>query len=107
MKWIMKIGEQEAKSYYLCIRSQHSRGSTANRFGGPDTYVAVQIVPEGVTPLQSLQEQAAKKRGITIKYFGEGYSKYTGPRSSLGQAIEAAKAWIVKQQGGSTVITQG
>ena len=84
-------------TYHLEIRSQHSLGSSSTRFGGPDTYVAVQVVPEGATPLQSLQEHAAVKRGITIKYFGEGYSKHLGPRSMLGKALAKAKAYIASQ----------
>ena len=63
-------------------------------FGGPDTYVAVQIVPQGAIRLRSLQEHAAKKRGIIIRYFGEGYSKHRGPRSMLGRAISRAQAFI-------------
>lgn len=60
------------KEAYVEIRGQHSRGSSANQFGGPDTYVAVQIVPEGQEPLTVLNRYHAAKRGIEIKYFGEG-----------------------------------
>jgi hypothetical protein len=79
--------------YLLEVRSQKSRGS-AKGFGGPDTYVAVQVVPEGVEPLVALNRDAAKKRGIVIHYFGEGYQKSSGPRSQLGHALAEAKAFI-------------
>lgn len=82
-------------TYHLEIRSQHSVGAGgAGKFGGPDRYVAVQIVPDDATPLKSLQQYAARKRGITIKYFGEGYAAHQGPRSMLGQAIAAAERFI-------------
>lgn len=73
------------------IRSQHSVGSSAHRFGGPDTYVAVTIAPVGVEVPRVLRQDVLEKRGITIKYFGEGYSKHTGPRSMLGRAIADAE----------------
>lgn len=79
--------------YLLEVRSQKSKGSSKG-FGGPDTYVAVQIVPEGVEPLRALNQDVAKKRGITIERFGEGYSRYSGPRSRLGRALAAAKEFI-------------
>ena len=78
----------------LCIRSQHSKGSSKGHFGGPDTYVAVQIVPDGVAPLFYLNSAAAARRGITIKYFCEGYHEYRGKRSQLGQALARAQAFI-------------
>lgn len=73
------------------IRSQHSRGSSANRFGGPDTYVSVQCVPDGVCPLTYLNRKVAKKRNIILIYCGEGYRKNDGPKSMLGQAIAKAE----------------
>lgn len=75
---------------YVEVRSQKSVGSSRGGFGGPDRYVAVQIVPDGVEPLGCLNPHVAKKRGIEIKYFGEGYSKNTGPRSSFGRAMKEA-----------------
>lgn len=79
------------KTAYVEIRSQHSVGG-ANGFGGPDTYVAVQIVPDNCArgPLVCLSREVARKHKIGIKYFGEGYSKNRGSRSALGQAISAA-----------------
>lgn len=60
---------------------------------GPDTYIAVQIVPDGVERLTSLRSDIAAKRGIEIIRIGEGYSSHTGPRSSLGKAMAEAKAF--------------
>ena len=70
------------------IRSQRSIGSSAHMFGGPDTYVMVQIVPADVTALVCLNYGAAKRRGIRLIHCGEGYQKNqaTG-RSMLGAAI--------------------
>jgi hypothetical protein len=82
--------------YLLEVRSQKSRGSGHGKFGGPDTYVAVQVVPNGVEPLQALNRDVAKKRGIEIHYFGEGYNQHKGPRSALGRALADAKAFIAR-----------
>lgn len=76
---------------YVEIRSQHSRGSVANRFGGPDTYVAVQVVPEGAERLRVLRRDLAERRGIRIEYCGVGYREHTGPRSALGRALAEAR----------------
>lgn len=76
---------------YVEARKQHSVGSGNGKFGGPDVYVAVQIVPSGTNPLRVLNAKHAKTRGITIKYFGEGYSRHDGPSSMYGQALDAAE----------------
>ena len=73
------------------VRSQHSRGSSNNKFGGPDRYVAVTIADEGVEVPYCLNDKVLAKRGIEIRYCGTGYSKNAGPRSALGQAIAEAK----------------
>lgn len=71
---------------YVEIRSQHSVGLSRG-FGGPDTYVAVQVVPDGVEPLKCLNAMVAAKRGIKIIYCGEGYaSRQSTERSMLGAA---------------------
>jgi hypothetical protein len=81
------------KKAYIEIRSQHSRGSSANMFGGPDTYVAVQVVPEGVDRLRCLNSTVAANRGIKIIYCGEGYRKNCmTSRSMLGRAIDKAES---------------
>ena len=71
-------------------RSQHSRGSSAHQFGGPDTYVAVTVAPDGVAIPKCLNRAVLAARGIAIHYMGEGYSRHSGPRSMLGQAIAKA-----------------
>lgn len=81
------------KTAYVEVRSQHSVGGSKG-FGGPDTYVAVQIVPPGVARLRALQRHVAIARGITIKYFGEGYSKNQATeRSMLGRALARARGY--------------
>jgi hypothetical protein len=87
-------GQLPAGEAFFETRSQRSRHSHGKVFGGPDTYVAVQIVPEGVEPLDSLQRAAAKRRGIQLLYFGEGYRQHDGPSSRLGKAIAQAKTFI-------------
>lgn len=82
------------KKAYLEIRSQKSKGNSVGRFGGPDTYVAVQIVPNGTDPLQVLNYHAAHLRGIEIRRFGEGYHEHTGPNSMLGRAIREARKFV-------------
>jgi len=66
MKSIPQGTVLSAYTAYIEVRSQHSRGSSAHQFGGPDTYVAVQMVPEGVEPMSALIQSAADKRGIII-----------------------------------------
>lgn len=76
---------------YVEVRSQKSRGSGAGKFGGPDTRVLVQVVPDGEEPLKALNHRVADQRGIELIYCGEGYHKNRGPRSSLGKALAKAK----------------
>jgi len=78
------------------IRSQKSRGSGNNTWGGPDTYVAVTLTPNGVECPQILRQDVLAKRGIKLIYCGEGYSEHRGPRSSLGKAIAEAKSIVAK-----------
>ena len=75
---------------YIETRSQKAAGQWPKQ--GPDRYVAVQIVPEGVTPLTSLRSDSARKRGIQIVQCGEYYSRSLGPRSLYNAAITKAKA---------------
>lgn len=77
---------------YVEIRQQHSRGGSSSRWGGPDTYVAVQVVPEGVKRLKVLNHNHAAQRGIKIIYCGEGYgNRCKTERSMLGAAIAKAE----------------
>jgi len=78
----------EKYSVFLECRYQKRRGK------GPDKYVAVQIVPNGVNALKVLNSSFAEKRGIIIKYFGEGYSNRTTSQSMLGKAFSDAKSFI-------------
>ena len=77
------------KTAYVEIRGQHSLDERWQ--GGPDTYVAVQIVPDGVERLKTLNRKIAERRGIEIRRIGEGYSEHRGPKSSLGKAIARAE----------------
>jgi hypothetical protein len=77
------------KTAIVEIRGQHAKGTWPAQ--GPDTYVAVQIVPEGVEPLVVLNRRNAKLRGIEIVYCGEGYRNRTGSRSMYGRAVEEAE----------------
>lgn len=77
-------------------RSQHSNGSSAHRFGGPDTYVAVTIAPAGVAVPYTLRHDVLANRGIQIIYCGEGYSKNSGSRSMLGQAFARAREIVAR-----------
>ena len=85
----MKTATSELTAY-VEVRSQPAKGTWPRQ--GPDTYVAVQVVPEGVQRLKALNHIAAAKRGIEIVHCGEGYHDRTGPRSALGVAIAEAHA---------------
>ena len=73
------------------VRSQPSTGSSAHRFGGPDTYVAVTAAPQGTPVPYTLRRDVLANRGIELIYCGEGYSKNSGSRSMLGQAYARAQ----------------
>ena len=83
---------------YVEVRNQHAKTGSSGR-KGPDAYVAVQIVPEGVERLRVLNHAVAAKRGIEIQIIDEGYSLHTGPRSRLGQAIRKAEEIAAKING--------
>lgn len=74
---------------YVETRRQPAKGSWPRQ--GPDTYVAVQVVPAGESRLSVLNRKVADQRGIQIVYCGEGYGNRTGPRSALGQALVEAQ----------------
>ena len=77
-------------SKQVFVRSQHSVGSSANRFGGPDTYVVVVTGPEPLNIHTPLHRDRLARKGYTITYCGEGYSRHSGPRSALGRALAHA-----------------
>lgn len=80
--------------YFVEERKQKSVGSCSKRFGGPDTYVAVIGVPDGVEAPYNLRQSTLHKRGISYKYFGEGYSNRQATyRSALGRAQKAAREY--------------
>lgn len=70
------------------IRTKPAKGTWPNR--GPNKYVAVQIVPDGVKPLIALNESVARKRGIVIIQCGDGYHNRIGPNSMFGKAFAKA-----------------
>ncbi len=73
------------------IRSQPTKGSWPRR--GPDTYVTVQVIPDGATPLTVLNRKNATDRGIRLLHCGEGYKdRCKTDRSALGSAIRLAEA---------------
>jgi len=80
--------------YEIRIRSQHSKGSRRGNFGGPDTYVSVLAIPDGVIAPASNFRAVMKARGISYTYIGEGYAEHSGPRSMLGQAKARAEALV-------------
>ena len=55
-----------------------------------DSYVAVQLVPEGKLPLRRLDRVAAARLGITFIFCGSGDPR-RGPRSKLQLAIREAE----------------
>lgn len=70
-------------------RTQRFKGRWPKR--GPDCYIAVQVVPDGVEPLKVLRRDHAAKRGIEIIYVGEAYSNRRGPRSTWWMLHDEAK----------------
>ena len=82
-------------NYEVQIRKQHSNGSSAHQFGGPDTYVAVIATPEGVKAPKVLNRSILRMRGIKYQYIGEGYStRCSTPRSALYRAIDRAEEMV-------------
>lgn len=75
---------------YLETRQQHTKGSWPRQ--GPDTYVSVQVVPDGVERLIVLNRRTAAIRGIKLIYCGQGYQdRCKTDRSTLGAAIVKAQ----------------
>ncbi len=83
-------------TYHICTRSQHAPKGPRG-FGGPDHYAAIVSVPEGVdfdpqsTPL-SLRN--LKSKGIAIRYVGEYYDRFAGPRSRRAYVLAEARAIV-------------
>lgn len=72
------------------VRTQKSRGNTSKRFGGPDKYFAVVVHNGNFVDGTPLRADSARRRGWVIKYFGEGYSRHSGPRSMYHANLCAA-----------------
>jgi len=83
------LSKSEKRTAHVEVRSMSAKGSWPHR--GPDRYVAVQVVPDGVVPLKALNKYVAACRGIEIIFCGSGYYNRTGPRSSFGQALAEAE----------------
>ena len=74
---------------YVEERTQKATGQWPRQ--GPELYVAVQVVPDGVVKLKALNNSVAEKRGIKIIYCGEGYGRNYGPRSAIYAARRKAE----------------
>jgi hypothetical protein len=74
----------------IVTRSQHSNGSSAHRFGGPNRYMVVLVVPDGVEVPYVLRQSVLAKRGIKYFYIGEYYGEHTGPRSTYARLLARA-----------------
>lgn len=86
------------KTAFVEVRSQPTKGR--GWATGPDTYVAVQVVPEGIQPLVVLNSRTATLRGIEIIHCGEGYSnRQKTTHSMLGKALAEAKQLAAKING--------
>ena len=92
--------EKKENGYTFVVeeRTQHSVGSSNGRFGGPDRYVVVLKVPVGQIVPEYLNRKVLAKRGISIIFWDEGYSKNDGKRSMLGIAREHAELLIKKME---------
>lgn len=91
------------KKAQIFVRTQHSRGSSANYFGGPDVYVAVILRDADKpawNPFTPLNRDVLAKRGYEFVYCGEGYSHRTKTeRSAFGKAFKTACEIAVEQTG--------
>lgn len=85
-----KVGAMK-RTAYIEVRTQHAVGGSNGGFAGPNSYVAVQVVPDGEERLKVLNRQAAANRGIKIIHCGEGYAEHRGPRSMFGRAMAEAE----------------
>jgi hypothetical protein len=80
-------------TYQIHRRGQHAKKGRSG-FSGPNTYVAVTVAPEGATVPYVLNSTVLAKRGIEIRYIGEGYAEHSGPRSMLAEAFRCANAYV-------------
>ncbi len=83
---------------HVVTRSQHAKVGRCG-FGGPDQYMAVVEVPEGVefdpqrTPLR---EEVLLRKGIRIFYCGQFYHAHVGGRkgSAYANCLARARKWV-------------
>ena len=94
---LIKVPDQENLYMRAIIETRSQKASgRAWPSKGPGKYVAVQLVPDGVQPLEYLREDMAKKRGIEIIRCGEYYWNSTGPRSRYAKAMAEAERIAAK-----------
>ena len=86
--------------YKIHVKSQHRRGASANIF------VAVTITPKGVKVPHILRSDILRKRGIGLRYFGEGHERHNGAHSALGKSIAAARDFIATQRAVSAFLSR-
>lgn len=88
-----------ANKYEIHTRKQHAKKGKSG-WAGPDTYVAVTVMPEGVSlPSYALRRKSIENLGGRLIFIGEGYSGHFGPKSALGRAIAKAEAFVMEQGG--------
>ena len=91
------------RAYVKVRSSQHAKRGRRSGFTGPDTYVAVQVVPDGELALHCLDDRVARKKGILIVRFGAGCRLHDDPRSALGLALAEARAYAADVNAGEAV----
>ena len=67
--------------YKIHVKSQHRRGASANIF------VAVTITPKGVKVPHILRSDILRKRGIGLRYFGEGHERHNRIEGTGGKPL--------------------
>ena len=80
-----------AMSIITEVRSQKSRGSSSGGFGGPDRYTVVLRVPAGALVPRALQAPVLARRGITVLYRGEYYSRHGWIRGMARRVTDEAR----------------
>ena len=89
-EWRKKYNVDKFKTK-IYVRSKH-----AGKFPyfGPDKYVMVLVAEKNAEFPKVLRKDIIEQRHILALYFGEGYSKYTGPNSKIGNAERKAKYFV-------------
>ena len=82
--------------YEIAVRSQHAKNGARGR--GPDHYVAVLEIPDGVEVPKCLNRHVLSVRGIKFYYIGEAYARFSGPRSRMGKLLAEAKEFIQSKE---------